>query len=78
MAEGDTPYSYDNQGQDVEGYHLNADPFEELSVSRHRIEPQTISKIRSVVLAILATFIVAGLLLAVAVICIPDIQLSPP
>ena len=36
---------------------------------QHRIEPKSISRIRSILLAILACVIVAGLLLTTAAIC---------
>ena len=70
MAEGMTPHHYDRQVQEAEAYNLKMQHLEKQGANQHHIEPENISKTRSVLLAILAVVIIAGLMLATATICL--------
>ena len=74
MAEGYDPSQYHRQAQETEAYRLNMERLENQESLQHRIEPKSISKIRSILLAILACVIVTGLLLATAAICMYSIS----
>ena len=66
MAEGYLPDQHERRS---EAYSLEMDRLEKQGTAQHRIEPKSISKIRSILLAILACVIVTGLLLGTAAIC---------
>lgn len=66
MAEG---YMPDQHERLSEAYRLDMERLEKQGTPQHRIEPRSISKIRSILLAILACVIVTGLLLGTAAIC---------
>ena len=69
MAEGYDPSQYHRQAQEAEAYNLNMEGLEKQESLQHRIEEKPISRIRSILLAILACVIVTGLLLTTAAIC---------
>lgn len=69
MAEGYDPSQYHRQAQEAEAYRLNMERQEKQGTAQHRIETKSISKIRSILLAIIACVIVTGLLLGTAAIC---------
>ena len=69
MAEGMTPHHYDRQVQEAEAYNLKMQHLEKQGSHQHHFEPKPISKTRSVLLAILAVVMIAGLMLAIAAIC---------
>lgn len=66
MAEGYMPDQHERQS---EAYRLNMERLEKQESLQHRIESKAISKVRSILLAILACVIVTGLLLATAAVC---------
>ena len=66
MAEGYMPDQHERQS---EAYRLEMNRMEKQGTPQHRIEPKPFSRIRSILLAILACVIVTGLLLATAAIC---------
>ena len=53
MAEGYDPSQYHRQAQEAEAYRLNMERQEKQGTAQHRIETKSISKIRSILLAIL-------------------------
>ncbi len=74
MAEGMTPHHYDRQVQEAEAHNLRMQHMEMRGANKHHFEPEKVSKIRSVLLAILAVVMVAGLMLATATICLYPIS----
>lgn len=66
MAEGYMPDQHERQS---EAYRLEMDRLEKQRTPQHRIVSKPFSKVRSILLAILACVIVAGLLLATAAVC---------
>ncbi len=74
MAEGMTPHHYDRQVQEAEAHNLRMQHLEKQGDNQHHFKPEKISKFRSVLLAILAVVMVAGLMLATAAICMYPIS----
>ena len=66
MAEGYMPDQHERRS---EAYSLEMDRLEKQGAHQHRMESKSISKARSILIAILACAIVAGLLLGTAAIC---------
>ena len=67
--EGMQPHHYDRQVENSEAFRQNVERLEKQGAFQHRIEPKPLSKTREVLIGVLAILLVAGLLIAVATVC---------
>ena len=75
MAEGMQPHHYDRQVQDSEAYRMNMERLEKHGEHQHQVNPKPISKIRRVLLAVLAILLIALLIYASANVCLAPVPL---
>ena len=76
MAEGGgyDPDSYQRQVENSDAYRTNAKRLEELGTHRHHIQENPLSKTHRILLAILATALVAAAIIAISQFCISTIS----
>ena len=76
MAEGGgyDPDSYQRQVENSEAYRTNAKRLEELGAHRHHVQENPLGKTHRILLAILATALVAAAIIAISQFCISTIS----
>ena len=72
--EGMQPHHYDRMVENSEAYRQKVERLEQQGAFQHQIERTRMSKTREIVIGILAIFIVAGLIIATAAVCLAPIS----